>query len=382
MSRLPAPPHGGRLVERVVDAARLEAAAARGDLPILAVPDRLLPDLEGFATGALSPLRGFLGERDLAAVLSEGRLASGRPWTVPIVLDLPRETAPEPGSTALLADARGAPVAVLDVEARWTFDRAAFARGLYGTEDPRHPGVAALAAFGDVLVSGPVLAARRSPFAGPREVRAALASRGWRAAAGYQTRNPPHRGHEFVHKVALSLVDGLVVMPALGPKKADDFPDDMLLASWAAALAAAYPAERVLFAPVPYAMRYAGPREAVHHAILRQNFGCTHFIVGRDHAGVGGFYAPGAAIAAFEDYPDLAIEPLAIAGDHGWCPACGGVESERTCPHGEAARIPFSGTRVRAALREGREIPPEIMRPEVARVLSAPAPKLVAPPGA
>ncbi|HWG89817.1 MAG TPA: sulfate adenylyltransferase, partial [Candidatus Thermoplasmatota archaeon] len=208
--------------------------------------------------------------------------------------------------------------------------------------------------------------ARGAPVRGraappPRGVR----ERGWRTVAGYQTRNPPHRAHEFLHKLALGLVDGLLIHPVVGRKKPGDFRDEVILDAYQAALANYYPKDRVLFSLLPYEMQYAGPKEAIHHAILRRNFGCTHFIVGRDHAGVGNFYHPEEAIRKFEDFPDLGIQPLTIRGDHFWCNACGQLESERTCSHGRAARLEFSGTLVRDLVVKGTEPPVEILRPEV-----------------
>ncbi|MCI0341876.1 MAG: hypothetical protein L0216_12120, partial [Planctomycetales bacterium] len=264
---------------------------------------------------------------------------------------------------------------ILEVRSVETFDPAAWAAATFGTSDPRHPGVARAREMGDRIVVGPVSVFAPAPVrAGsaltPAETRFAFSERGHRTVAGFQTRNAPHRGHESLHKMALALCDGLLVHPVVGPKKPGDLTDAALVAGYEAALARYYPRDRTLLAVLPLPMAYAGPREAVHHAIIRRNHGCTHFIVGRDHAGVGGFYPPEAAIEAIGRFPDLGIVALPLRGDFFHCRACGETASDRTCPHAETERLAFSGTRVREWLRGG-QVPPEAMRPEVVAAIRA-----------
>ena len=377
MDQVAIAPHGGTLVQRVADSERAAALRARaGTLPRLDLSARELADLELIAVGALSPLDGFMGRRDYERVLADGRLASGLPWTIPVTLSAPRAAADRLGAGAEVAlfheGAVHAVLAVADVFARDPREPQA----VYGTDDERHPGVAQLVSLPDAYVGGTVeLVAKRTPrFVAhhhePAATRAWFRAQGWRRIVAFQTRNPIHRAHEHLTKLALELTDGLLLHPLVGETKDDDVPADVRMRSYEALVATYYPRDRVLLSTLPAAMRYAGPREAIFHALVRKNYGCTHFIVGRDHAGVGGFYGPYDAQRAFERYTpeELGIVPLFF--DHAfWCRACAAMASDKTCPHGAGERVILSGTRLRELLAAGQAPPPEVVRPEVARIL-------------
>ncbi len=373
-------PHGGRLVNReLTGQVREEWLGRARSWPAVAVDRRTVADLLCLATGVYSPLAGFMTRRDYWSVLEDMRLASGLVWSLPIVLPVTEETAASlrEGQWVKLADERGHAVAAMRVEDRFLRDVTDEARHVYGTTDPRHPGVARLYREPRVLVGGAVwLLSRPAPaLAGellldPQATRAAFAERGWRRIAGFQTRNPIHRAHEYIIKCAMETVDGLLLHPLVGETKDDDVPAAVRLASYRALLAGYFPQSRVLLAAFPAAMRYAGPREAVFHAICRKNYGCTHFIVGRDHAGVGDYYGTYDAHRIFDRFApeELGITPLFF--EHAfYCRRCAGMATTRTCPHEPDSRISLSGTLVREMLRRGEAPPPEFTRPEVAAVL-------------
>lgn len=377
----PIPPHGGVLVDRVLRGeARDEALARAAELPAVALDARAMSDLELLAVGALSPLDGFMGRADYRGVLEEMRLAGGALWTLPITLAVGRaeaERVREGRPVALVAPWRE-PLGILHLEERYAWDPREEARLVYGTEEVAHPGVADLTARGEVLLAGRVDLIVRPPLAGfeeyrldPAETRALAAARGWRTVVAFQTRNPIHRSHEYIQKCALELFEGLLIHPLVGKTKLDDVPSEVRFRCYRALVQHYFPPARVALAVFPGAMRYAGPREAAFHALVRKNYGCTHFIVGRDAAGVGGYYAPYAAHDLLRSFPreDLGIEPLFFTETF-FCRRCGAVASGRTCPHGEAERVILSGTRVRDLLRRGEPLPPEFTRPEVAAVLS------------
>lgn len=338
-----------------------------------------LSDLELLAWGALAPLNGFMRLRDYEAVLSDMTLADGTPFGLPVTLALTREQA-EPlteGQTVSLLDPAGVERGRLLLQERYLRDRTREARCVFGTEDSAHPGVRALAAAGDMCLGGSV--ELTDPPAHPMlegiphtpaAVRAAIAERGWRTVVGFQTRNPIHRAHEYLLRCALEMADGLLVHPLMGPTVDDDVPAAVRLACYRALLENHFPADRVLLAAFPAAMRYAGPREAVFHARARRNYGCTHFIVGRDHAGVGNFYGPYDAQHVFERFnrDSLGIVPVRFENAF-WCTACNSYASPKTCVHPVERRLALSGTRVREMLREGRDLPSEFTRPEVAEIL-------------
>jgi len=369
------------LVELVVapDRAATLADEAR-NLPQVVLSDRELSDLEMLATGALSPLRGFQGERDYHGVLESMHLSSGLAWAIPVVLSVDDETAHRIGgsdSMALLPAEGADPIAVLRVAGTFRRDKAKEAQSVYRTEDEAHPGVAAVYEAGDLCVAGELEVLRlpeHDDFVDyrltPGQTRAEFAKRGWRTVVGFQTRNPIHRAHEYIQKCALEIVDGLLVHPLMGATKSDDVPPDVRMRCYEALFSGYYPKDRAMVSVFPAAMRYAGPREAIWHAICRKNYGCTHFIVGRDHAGVGDYYGTYDAQAIFAEFEpgELGITPLMFEHSF-WCNACEGMASPKTCPHGEAARVSLSGTRVREMLREGERPPQEFSRPEVADIL-------------
>ncbi len=374
-------PHGGELVDLLVPEDRREATRAEADhLPKLVVNARELSDLEMLAVGALSPLTGFVGEADFVSVLETMHLSGGLAWAIPVTLSLTDDDVKRIGagnSVALLPREGGDPIAVVDVAEVFKRDRQKEALGVYGTEDLEHPGVRALHDAGDFCLAGTVRALglpEHDDFLSyrltPAQTRAAFAERGWRTVVGFQTRNPIHRAHEYLQKCALEIVDGLLVHPLVGATKGDDVPADVRMRCYEALFEGYYPKDRAMVSVFPAAMRYAGPREAIWHAICRKNYGCTHFIVGRDHAGVGSYYGTYDAQRIFEEFDpgELGITPLMFEHSF-WCNACEGMASPKTCPHGEASRVSLSGTRVREMLRAGERPPIEFSRPEVADIL-------------
>jgi sulfate adenylyltransferase len=374
-------PHGGDLVDLLVPEDRREATRAEADhLPKLVVNARELSDLEMLAVGALSPLAGFVGEADYVSVLETMHLSGGLAWAIPVTLSLTDDDVKRIGagnSVALLSREGGDPIAVVDVAEVFKRDRQKEALGVYGTEDLEHPGVRALHDAGDFCLAGTVRALglpEHDDFLSyrltPAQTRAAFAERGWRTVVGFQTRNPIHRAHEYLQKCALEIVDGLLVHPLVGATKGDDVPADVRMRCYEALFEGYYPKDRAMVSVFPAAMRYAGPREAIWHAICRKNYGCTHFIVGRDHAGVGSYYGTYDAQRIFEEFDpgELGIMPLMFEHSF-WCNACEGMASPKTCPHGEESRVSLSGTRVREMLRAGQRPPIEFSCPEVADIL-------------
>jgi sulfate adenylyltransferase len=370
-------PHGGKLVDRVLSGKKRDEALARAArLPRLAIDSELVSDVENIAAGVYSPLEGFLGEADFHGVLTGMRLRNDIPWTVPIVLDTDRETAArlKTGEEVLLAGEDGRPVALLHLQEKYAYDKGETADKVFGTRDPAHPGVAKVLGMKDILLAGPVdlIDVTPTPFdrykLTPKETRVLFEAKGWRTVVGFQTRNTPHLGHEYVQKAALTFTDGLFINPVIGRKKKGDFKDEVILASYEEAIRHYYLKERTVMAILQMEMRYAGPREAIHHAILRKNFGCTHIIIGRDHAGVGSYYPPFAAQDIFEAFPDLGIAPMFFRS-FSYCKKCGSVVNEKICPHPPADQIQFSGTKIRDLLVKGEYPPAELMRPEVAEVI-------------
>ncbi|MBE3109541.1 MAG: sulfate adenylyltransferase [Acidobacteria bacterium] len=370
-------PHGGKLVDRVLSGKKRDEALARAArLPRLAIDSELVSDVENIAVGVYNPLEGFLGEADFRGVLAGMRLQNDVPWTVPIVLDTDRETAArlKTGEEILLAAEDGRPVALLHLQEKYAYDKGETADKVFGTRDPAHPGVAKVLGMKDILLAGPVdlIDVTPTPFdrykLTPKETRVLFEAKGWRTVVGFQTRNTPHLGHEYVQKAALTFTDGLFINPVIGRKKKGDFKDEVILASYEEAIRHYYLKERTVMAILQMEMRYAGPREAIHHAILRKNFGCTHIIIGRDHAGVGSYYPPFAAQDIFEAFPDLGIAPMFFRS-FSYCKKCGSVVNEKICPHPPADQIQFSGTKIRDLLVKGEYPPAELMRPEVAEVI-------------
>lgn len=364
-------PHGGKLVDRLLrDDDRERAAQKVAHLARLELTAELAREVMNVAIGVFSPLEGFMGREDFEAVLASGRLANGIPWTIPIILDVSNEEAERVGEEVALSY-RGEPFALLAVQERYAYDKGALARSAFGTTDPRHPGVANVRSLKDRLVGGGVAVFKelKSAFGKyslrPVETRVLFEAKGWRTVVGFQTRNVPHLGHEYVQKTALSFVDGIFINPVIGKKKPGDFKDEVILGAYEALLENYYLKDRAAMAILETEMRYAGPREAVFHATLRKNFGCTHFIVGRDHAGVGDFYPPYAAQDIFDQYPDLGITPLFFSAFF-YCKRCGSVVNDKTCPHSREEHISFSGTKLREMICDGGTDAVPLIRPEVA----------------
>ena len=375
-------PHGGTLVNRFAAPERKAALLAEAQtLPKIALDARQISDLELIAIGAVSPLEGFMGKADYESVVHKMRLANGLPFSVPVTLAVTGEQAASlpAGTRVALTDEAGVILAVLTVSETYSYDKEAEAQNVYRTTDEAHPGVAALYAQPDTLVGGSVEVLELPAhgdfpeyYLTPAQTRAYFAEKGWKTVVGFQTRNPVHRAHEYLQKVALEMTDGLLLHPLVGQTKGDDIPADVRMKCYRVLLDNYYPLDRTLLSVNPAAMRYGGPREAIFHAIIRKNYGCTHFIVGRDHAGVGNYYGTYDAQNIFNEFTPEEIGIVPLKFEHTfWCNKCEGMASNKTCPHTPADRVSLSGTKVREMLRAG-EIPPmEFTRPEVAEVLIA-----------
>jgi sulfate adenylyltransferase len=373
-------PHGGELVNRLlIGEERGEALARAQTLKRLQLKSLVnLSDLELLATGVLSPLTGFMGKEDYDRVVQEMRLRNGLVWGIPVTLAVTADEASgfsQGQDIALWQD--DTPLAIMSVTEIFQRDTALEAREVYRTEDRTHPGVARLYRHGDLLLGGDIWLLnwpqpREFPEFRhtPAQTRRMFARRGWRRIVGFQTRNPIHRAHEYIQKTALEITDGLFLHPLVGETKADDIPADVRMESYQALLRDYYPAERVLLGVFPAAMRYAGPREAIFHALARKNYGCTHFIVGRDHAGVGNYYGSYDAQLIFDEFqPDeIGITPLFFDYTF-YCRKCGGIVSAKTCPHSKEDWVQLSGTQVRQMLERGEMLPEEFTRPGVSKIL-------------
>jgi sulfate adenylyltransferase len=372
-------PHGGELILNIVgEAERAEWQVRAKSLPRAVVGSRQLADLEMLAIGTYSPLTGFMTQSDYVSVVQDMHLSNGLPWSLPITLSVTSEQASNlrEGSQIALVDAEGALQAVMLLLEKYRYDKRLEASKVYRTLDDGHPGVRVVYQQGDVLLGGPVrvVALQNQTFAQyrytPTQSRKLFAERGWKRIVAFQTRNPVHRAHEYIQKCALETVDGLYLHPLVGDTKGDDIPADVRMRCYEVLLENYYPADRVVLGVLPAAMRYAGPREAIFHALMRKNYGCSHFIVGRDHAGVGNYYGSYDAHYIFAEFDPVKLGITPMFFDHTFfCRACDAMASSKTCPHGSGQHVTLSGTKVRHMLQAG-EIPPrEFSRPEVAHVL-------------
>jgi sulfate adenylyltransferase len=376
-------PHGGRLVQRVAsDNERARRDAELSDLPKLAPFIDAVYDAEKIATGAYSPLEGFMDQASFDSVTAASRLPNGLPWTMPIILapsdkhgaDSVKDV--RAGEDVALMDGQGRFFAMLRVEERYPLDRKRFAQSTYGTTDPAHPNVADIFALGGEAIAGKIELIRRleTSYATkeltPTETRQAFEQRGWKRVAAYQCRNPPHTAHEYLQRLTLDRedVDGLFINPVVGRLKSGDYKPEVILRSYEALVQHYYPADRVLLAGFTITMRYAGPKAAVFLAIVRKNFGCEFYIVGRDQAGVGKYYDPYACHRIFDGL-DLGLVPLRY-DETFFCRKCGWMATTKTCAHPATERVSTSQTRIRQALAAHEPLPVEIIRPEVAEILS------------
>ncbi|MCT7961855.1 sulfate adenylyltransferase [Laspinema sp. D1] len=374
-------PHGGHLINRIVSPAQKQEFLAQSEtMPRLQLSDRALCDLILIAIGGFSPLTGFMDQKDYDPVVTDMRLANGLPWSVPITLPVSEEIA-EPlkeGSWVRLDDTEGKFVGVLELTQKYRYNKALEAVNVYRTEDHNHPGVKVLYEQGPINLAGPIWLLDREAHPqfpnyqiDPAQSRELFREKGWKSIVAFQTRNPIHRAHEYITKCALESVDALFLHPLVGVTKGDDIPADVRMRCYEILMEKYYPKDRVILAINPAAMRYAGPREAIFHALLRKNYGCTHFIVGRDHAGVGDYYGTYDAQHIFDEFEpgELGIVPMKF--EHAFfCKLTKSMATTKTSPSNPDQRIHLSGTKVREMLRNGELPPPEFSRPEVAAELA------------
>jgi len=375
-------PHGGTLVNRVAtgDEATKLASEAKG-LTRIDLSAKQSCDLEMIGIGAFSPLTGFMGSADFKSVCTDMKLASGDIWPIPILLCVDKTDAPSVGDRVALFAPNGTLQAVMDIEEVYAHDTKLEIPNVFRTEDDAHPGVAQVMAEGDTCLAGPVHVVQvcvdpDGPEAfldhrkAPADTRAEFEKRGWKTVAAFQTRNPIHRAHEYLCKCATEICDGLLIHPLVGETKPGDIPADVRMECYQTIIEHYFVDERTCLSVMPAAMRYAGPREAVLHALIRKNYGVTHFIVGRDHAGVGDYYGPFDAHHIFDEIPDGALQTQALKLDWTfWCYKCGGMASMRTCPHDAEDRLLLSGSKLRKMLSEDDDVPAEFSRPEVLKIL-------------
>lgn len=362
-------PHGGKLINKYIE-------KNYDDLKSFEVSSDIRNDAENIATGVFSPLEGFMIQEDFLNVLKEGRLSNSIPWTIPIVLDTEKEIAKQMKELKdVVLCSGGEKFGIMHVENIYGYNKENVANAVYGTTDVNHPGVNRLFNMKEFLVGGGVEIFHLKENdeiqkfrMHPSETRSEIVRRGWKTVVGFQTRNVPHVAHEMLQKAALNLYDGLFVNPLIGKKKIGDFTDSLIINAYESLIMNYFPKNSVLFSTTHTIMRYAGPREAIHHAIMRKNFGCTHFIVGRDHAGIGNYYPPFAAQEIFNEYPDLDIIPVIFPSFY-FCKKCISYANEKTCPHGVESKEELSGTMIRKMVNSGKIPEKHLMRPEISELI-------------
>jgi len=363
-------PHGNKLINRYVT----KQAAEFEGIPTYEINTNLAEDVMNIASGVFSPLTGFLTYNDLHNVVNHKRLSNDIPWTIPILFDLPQKNDIKEGDTIMLTNQQTNLKAILDIKEIYTYDKKTLASEIYTTTDAAHPGVNMLNGMNDRFIGGNIILLNKGKREfdqynlTPQETRILFNEKGWREIVAFQTRNPPHIGHEYVQKTALTFVDGIFINPIIGKKKPGDFRDEVILKSYETLMEKYYLRQRSVMSILRTSMKYAGPREAIHHAIMRKNFGCTHFIVGRDHAGVGTYYGPYDAHEIFKEFPDLGITPVFFRS-FSRCTKCGSVVNDKICPHDQKYHINFSGKKIREILKEGNIPPEDMMRKEVAETI-------------
>jgi sulfate adenylyltransferase len=374
-------PHGMQLINRIATPEQRQEFIEKADfLPRVQLDERAVSDLEMIAIGGFSPLPGFMEQADYDRVVTEMRLASGLPWSIPITLSVEEAIADslKEGSLIRLDDPTGQFIGVLQLTQKYHYDKTREAINVYRTDEAKHPGVQVVYNQGAVNLAGPVWLLQRDPHPqfpvyqiDPAQSRQMFKEKGWKTIVGFQTRNPIHRAHEYIQKCALETVDGLFLHPLVGATKEDDIPADVRMRCYEIMLEHYYPQDRVILAINPAAMRYAGPREAIFHAIVRKNYGCTHFIVGRDHAGVGDYYGTYDAQYIFEEFEPAELGIVPMKFEHAfYCTRTQQMATTKTSPSSPSERIHLSGTKVREMLRRGEMPPPEFSRPEVAAELA------------
>ena len=376
------PPHGGKLLPLIVRSGEREGSLKEAKLlPKVRLNSREVSDLIMLAMGAFSPLEGFIGREDYERVVAEMRLKNGLLWPIPITLSISKEEADkikEGQNIALLSSDTDEVMASMLVEEKYSYDKHREVLQVFRTDDVEHPGVSGIYQQGEVYLGGPIKVfseggypERFPEFARPAETRAIFTDRGWTTIAAFQTRNPLHRSHEYLTKIALEVCDGLLIHPIVGKLKSDDIPAEVRMECYEVLLDNYYPRDRVVLKVYPMEMRYGGPREAILHAIIRQNFGCSHLIIGRDHAGVGSYYGPFDAQKIFNELNpgDLYIQPLRLDPTF-WCLKCGSMASAKTCPHADGDHLLISGTKLREMLSKGERPPEQFSRKEVIDILA------------
>jgi sulfate adenylyltransferase len=364
-------PHGGILVNNSITSSKID-----NDLFVLDIDLKLKKDIENISCGVFSPLKGFVSEEDFHSILKRGRLSNDLPWTIPIMLDIDNDLAKKIKDEKEVAlQYNGNIFGILQVKGLYGFDKLKSAKLIFQTDDPSHPGVYNYLTMKDTLVEGNVQILDTIDITDkfrltPSLVRDEINSHGWKSIVAFQTRNVPHVAHEMLQKAVLNIYDGLFINPLIGKKKAGDFKDEVILQSYQSLINNYYPNSTIIFSTLHTEMKYAGPKEAIHHAIMRKNFGCSHIIIGRDHAGVGNYYHPFAAHDIFKEYPDLEIEPIFFPAFY-YCKKCSHFANERICPHDSNFKEELSGTKMRKMFSSGVLPPAHLMRTEISQIISS-----------